>query len=56
MFREVNFSHDDQNVWRWMLGVEFFPAILYFGLLFFVPKSPRWLYTQKIVIQAKAYP
>lgn len=32
------------NVWRWMLGVEFFPAILYFVLMFFVPKSPRWLY------------
>lgn len=35
------------NVWRWMLGVEFFPAILYFFLLFFVPKSPRWLFTKK---------
>ena len=29
--------------WRWMLGVEALPAILYFGLLFFVPDSPRWL-------------
>ncbi|MGB1993158.1 MAG: sugar porter family MFS transporter, partial [Flavobacteriaceae bacterium] len=37
---------NDENVWRWMLGVEFFPAIVYFILLFFVPKSPRWLYTQ----------
>ena len=27
----------DQNVWRWMLGVEFFPALIYFLLLFFVP-------------------
>ena len=35
----------DENVWRWMLGVEFFPAIIYFGLMFFVPKSPRWLFT-----------
>ena len=35
----------DSNVWRWMLGVEFFPAIIYFGLMFFVPKSPRWLFT-----------
>ena len=43
----------DQNVWRWMLGVEFFPAILYFGLLFFVPKSPRWLYTKNYIDQAK---
>ncbi len=37
----------DENVWRWMLGIEFLPAILYFLLLFFVPKSPRWLYSQK---------
>jgi len=43
----------DENVWRWMLGVEFFPAIFYFGFLFFVPKSPRWLYTQNRVDQAK---
>lgn len=29
--------------WRWMLGVGFFPAVLYFVLLFIVPESPRWL-------------
>lgn len=33
----------DENVWRWMLGVEFIPAITYFFLLFLMPKSPRWL-------------
>ncbi|WP_422105509.1 sugar porter family MFS transporter [Winogradskyella sp.] len=36
----------EANVWRWMLGVEFLPAILYFILMFFVPKSPRWLFTK----------
>ena len=35
---------NDENVWRWMLGVELFPALLYFLALFFVPRSPRWLY------------
>lgn len=35
---------NDGSVWRWMLGVEAFPAILYFILLLFVPKSPRWLF------------
>ena len=44
---------NDENVWRWMLGVEFFPAIFYFILLFFVPRSPRWLYTQNHIEEAK---
>jgi len=29
--------------WRWMLGVEAIPAIIYFFSLFSVPESPRWL-------------
>jgi sugar porter (SP) family MFS transporter len=29
--------------WRWMLGMEAVPAILFIGLLFAVPESPRWL-------------
>ena len=29
--------------WRWMLGVEVIPAVIYFVGLFLVPKSPRWL-------------
>ena len=29
--------------WRVMLGVEAIPAVLYFLLLFMVPRSPRWL-------------
>lgn len=29
--------------WRWMLGVEAIPAIVYFSALFAVPESPRWL-------------
>ena len=29
--------------WRWMLGVETLPAVLYLVALLFVPESPRWL-------------
>ena len=32
--------------WRWMLGLEALPAILYYFGLFMVPRSPRWLMTQ----------
>jgi sugar porter (SP) family MFS transporter len=43
----------DKNVWRWMLGVEFLPAVLYFLFLFFIPESPRWLFAQHQVDKAK---
>ncbi len=33
----------DEYNWRWMLGLELLPAVLYYLGLFFVPKSPRWL-------------
>lgn len=32
--------------WRWMLGIEAVPAVLYFFALFFIPESPRWLVLQ----------
>ena len=43
----------DDNVWRWMLGVEFVPAFLYFLLLFITPKSPRWLTLKKRFTEAE---
>ncbi|MGB0347618.1 MAG: MFS transporter, partial [Balneolaceae bacterium] len=32
-----------ENAWRWMLGIESFPAALYLLLVFRIPNSPRWL-------------
>lgn len=43
----------DETVWRWMLGIETLPAIIYFFCLFFVPQSPRWLYVQNRIEEAK---
>lgn len=39
----LNTISDPDLNWRWMLGIGFFPAALYFILLLFVPESPRWL-------------
>jgi MFS family permease len=36
----------DAYNWRWMLGLETLPAVLYFCGLLFVPESPRWLLLQ----------
>ncbi|MDC7997318.1 sugar porter family MFS transporter [Gilvibacter sediminis] len=34
---------DGANDWRWMLGVEAIPALLYTIMVLKVPNSPRWL-------------
>ena len=46
-------SLTDETIWRWMFGIEFFPAIIYFLALFFVPRSPRWLFTKEKKEEAK---
>ena len=43
-FLKINMSSDS---WRWMLGVEAIPAFIFFGLVFLIPKSPRWLVLRK---------
>lgn len=35
------------TAWRWMLGVEAFPALIYTLLTLTIPQSPRWLITKK---------
>jgi sugar porter (SP) family MFS transporter len=40
-------AHVGANAWRWMLGVEAFPALLYTALCFTIPESPRWLISRR---------
>ncbi len=35
------------EAWRWMLGIEALPALIYVILVVGVPNSPRWLITKK---------
>jgi len=42
------------NDWRWMMGVEAFPALAYTVMVFFVPMSPRWLVSKDRVDEAKS--
>ncbi|MEO0570222.1 MAG: sugar porter family MFS transporter [Bacteroidota bacterium] len=37
---------DEQIAWRWMLGVEGIPALIYTVLVIKIPNSPRWLLLQ----------
>ena len=36
-----------ENSWRWMLGIEAVPALIYSVMCFGLPQSPRWLITRK---------
>ncbi len=42
-----------KNAWRWMVGVEAIPAVIYTLFVFTVPKSPRWLLTKHRTAEAK---
>lgn len=42
-----------ENAWRWMVGVEAFPALIYTLLVFTVPKSPRWLISKHRYVEAR---
>jgi sugar porter (SP) family MFS transporter len=42
-----------ENAWRWMMGVEAFPAVMYTLLCFGIPRSPRWLISKGIYDEAK---
>ncbi|MGS2739086.1 sugar porter family MFS transporter [Sinomicrobium sp. M5D2P17] len=47
-------SDAGENSWRWMMGVEAFPSLIYLLFAFNLPKSPRWLISRKQTERAKA--
>ena len=40
-------SNIETDAWRWMIGVEAIPAIIYTLMVLTIPKSPRWLIFKK---------
>ena len=42
-----------KNAWRWMLGIETVPALMFWGMLFLIPRSPRWLIMKGRINEAR---
>ncbi len=42
------------EIWRAMLGMEFFPALLFIIMIFFVPESPRWLILKNSIDKSRS--
>ena len=42
-----------EEAWRYMMGVEALPAILYTFFVISIPRSPRWLFLQRKTAEAK---
>jgi len=52
-FSDYLLLNTGENNWRWMFISEALPAILFFGMLFFVKRSPRWLVKMNLPEEAK---
>lgn len=40
-----------ENAWRWMLGVQAFPSVLFLVTVLIIPESPRWLILKKGAVE-----
>lgn len=48
----IGAMHLGAHEWRWQLGVSGIPALLFFIVLFGIPRSPRWLVMRKKLDEA----
>ncbi len=49
----IGLGNFGMSEWRWQLGVAAAPAILFLVMLFGIPRSARWLVTQRRLVEAK---
>jgi SP family arabinose:H+ symporter-like MFS transporter len=50
----VSLQHLGANEWRWQFAVPALPSLIFLLLLFFIPRSPRWLVKKKRYEDARA--
>ena len=48
----IGLQHFGVNEWRYELGVSAIPAVLFFVMLFGIPRSPRWLVSKGLLDEA----
>nr|WP_315199339.1 sugar porter family MFS transporter [uncultured Flavobacterium sp.] len=41
------------NSWRWMIGVQAFPSLIYLLFILAIPESPRWLLSKNRIDEAR---
>ncbi len=46
-------SGSSENDWRWMLGIQAIPAVIYTLFVLSIPRSPRWLISKLRIDEAK---
>ncbi|WP_448634741.1 MFS transporter [Pedobacter panaciterrae] len=44
-------SQGGESSWRWMLGVQAVPSLVFLILIKFIPESPRWLILKKELLK-----